>query len=190
MKVLTKDAVQLTATLLIHTNGTTTTLEVKELLREVGYKAAQQQVSDLMNEIYDEQTIELERKNSDNGRYQVYSFGPDMIDEYGIAEEEGAPAPAVTMAQAPFVSGSPILQTLVQSAIASRDPEFVHYTEDAMIKGTTDTDKWVGYSPNASEYHVYNEALSRDQVRSRYASLLNLPIQQVRACRVKNYEMA
>jgi hypothetical protein len=188
MKVLTKDAVQLAATLLIHTNGTTTTLEVKELLRGLGYRAEQQKVSDLMNETYDEQVIELERTNSDNGRYQVYSFGPEMIDEYGITEDESTVSASVTPAPS-VATGAPILQTLVAAAIASRDPEFVHYTEDAMIKGTTDTDKWVGYSPNASEFHVYNEALSRDQVRSRYASLLNIPIQQVRACRVKNYEL-
>jgi len=180
MKVLTKDTVWLAVELLIHTNQTTTTLEVKELLRKLNYRAEQKQVSDFMNELYDDLTG-LEKTNSSDGRYQIYSFDEDYI----YAEDELTASTATPS----VATGAPILQTLVQTAIASRDPEFVHYTENAMITGTTDTDKWVGYSPKATEYHVYHQDLSRDQVRSRYASLLNIPIQQVRACRVKNYEM-
>lgn len=192
MKVLTKEAVSFATLLLIHTNESTTTLEVKELLRTLDYQATQKDVSDFMNLIFDEQSLdnglslELTRKTSDNGRYQIYGFGLSMIDDYGYTTDVVLKNTSDSSTSS-VVSGVPILQTLVQTVIASRDPECIHYSENAMISNTTDTDKWVGYSPSQSEYQIYDKSLTRDQVRTRYASLLGIQIQKVRACRVKNY---
>ena len=73
MKNLTKDAVKEAAEHLIEAFGTTTTLDVKNRLRQVGFQAFQAEVSDFMDIL----TSEEQWRFNHNGRYRVYRFGPD-----------------------------------------------------------------------------------------------------------------
>jgi hypothetical protein len=51
------------------------------------------------------------------------------------------------------------------------------------------SEKWVVFHKNEKdEIHIFNEKLTRDQVRSKYASLRNVPIQDVRSKRFSNFK--
>lgn len=85
MKNLTKEAVKEAAEYLIEAFGTTTTLDVKNRLRQVGYQAFQNEVSNLMDTV----TAEERWQFNHNGRYRVYRFGPDSNDTFHKYLENG-----------------------------------------------------------------------------------------------------
>lgn len=71
MKNLTKRSVKNVFELLVEAKGETTTLEIKLQLRDLGFKATQQEVSDFMDEIYrEEDDVEF----SDNGTFRTYTI--------------------------------------------------------------------------------------------------------------------
>ena len=72
MKQLTEQAVQTMMDLLIQTNGSTTTLDVKNALRELGYFAEQSTIHEMMEAIFDD-TIGFTRDNSSTS-YYVYGW--------------------------------------------------------------------------------------------------------------------
>lgn len=85
MKTLTKEAVKGAAENLIETFGTTTTLDVKNKLRQTGFQAFQNEVSTLMDTV----TAEERWQFNHNGRYRVYRFGPDSNDTFHKYLENG-----------------------------------------------------------------------------------------------------
>ncbi|EAY30587.1 WGR domain-containing protein [Microscilla marina] len=85
MKTLTKDAVKEAAEDLIEAFGTTTTLDVKNKLRQQGFQALQAEVSTLMDEVTAEESWQFNH----NGRYRVYRFGPDSNDTFHKYLENG-----------------------------------------------------------------------------------------------------
>ena len=69
-----------------------------------------------------------------------------------------------------------------------RDPLLVFYTERHAKNSGTDADNWiVSHADGNNEYHIYDKSLTRDQVRSKYTSILKVKIQDVRASRFKNF---
>ena len=85
MKTLTQEAVKEAAEDLIEAFGTTTTLDVKNKLRQQGYQAMQADVSRLMDTV----TAEERWQFNHNGRYRVYRFGPDSNDTFHKYMESG-----------------------------------------------------------------------------------------------------
>ncbi|WP_299456943.1 WGR domain-containing protein [uncultured Microscilla sp.] len=85
MKTLTKDAVKEAAEDLIEAFGTTTTLDVKNKLRQQGFQALQAEVSTLMDAVTAEESWQFNH----NGRYRVYRFGPDSNDTFHKYLENG-----------------------------------------------------------------------------------------------------
>ena len=85
MKTLTKEAVKGAAENLIETFGSTTTLDVKNKLRQTGFQAFQNEVSTLMDAV----TAEERWQFNHNGRYRVYRFGPDSNDTFHKYLENG-----------------------------------------------------------------------------------------------------
>ncbi|HAS43304.1 MAG TPA: hypothetical protein DCS93_22685 [Microscillaceae bacterium] len=85
MKNLTKNAVKEAAEHLIEAFGTTTTLDVKNRLRQQGFQALQAEVSNLMDTLTDEEQWRFNH----NGRYRVYRFGPDSNDTFHKYLEQG-----------------------------------------------------------------------------------------------------
>ena len=71
-------AVKQAAETLITTFGTTTTLDVKNKLRQQGFQAFQAEVSNLLDEV----TAEEQWQFNHNGRYRIYRFGPDSNDTF------------------------------------------------------------------------------------------------------------
>lgn len=65
---------------LLKKNGSTTTLEVKDTLREVfpDYKWYQNEISEFMDELFENQTI-LDLTYSDNGTYRTYYVEPIIV---------------------------------------------------------------------------------------------------------------
>lgn len=172
MKNLTSYAVELAMNLLIHTNGQTSTLEVKNLLRDQGYFAKQEDVSVAMRETVlinpDQYLVEP------NGTYIDYSFDMDgdLYFNYGYAKSDDDTDTTNSKA----------------TSIVNRDPLRIHYFESSVDDGIDGAMNWcVFHKDMDSEFHIYDESLTRDQIRSKYASLLNVPIQDVRAKRVKNF---
>jgi len=178
LKNLTSYAVETAMNLLIHTNGMTSTLEVKNLLRDQGYFATQDFVSIAMRE-----TV---LKNPDtyipesNGSYIEYSFDEDgdLYFNYGIATTRDDTDDSDDDSNTVNVAGQ----------IVNRDPIRIHYFESAIDDGVDGANNWcVFHKDMSTEFHIYNESLTRDQIRSKYASLVNVPIQDVRAKRVINF---
>ena len=74
MTPLTKAAVRQAAEMLMDQHTETTTLEVKNQLRQQGYKAVQREVSALMDELCAEANWEFEF----NGRNRIYRRKKDL----------------------------------------------------------------------------------------------------------------
>ena len=229
MKNLTNLAVLTVMDLLIHTNGQTTTLEIKNQLRDLGYLANQDKVHEMVEAIYDaddEDDYKYDR-NVVNSKYNVYSFSQTFIDanpEFSSDDKKtatvtGTPVftnnnagvntvtnnqshvvPLVknafmtknTAVTAPSVlsngpaNGTP-LKTKTNTG-NSRDPIFIFYTENHARKSGTDSDNWIVYhKAGNNEIQIFDKSLTRDQVRSRYASILKTKIQDVRSCKFSNY---
>lgn len=85
MKTLTQEAVKEAAEDLIEAFGTTTTLDVKNKLRQQGFQAMQADVSRLMDIV----TAEEKWQFNHNGRYRVYRFGLDSNDTFHKYMENG-----------------------------------------------------------------------------------------------------
>lgn len=85
MKNLTKDAVKEAAEHLMEAFGTTTTLDVKNRLRQLSFQAFQAEVSNFMETL----TNEEQWRFNHNGRYRVYRFGPDSSDSFHKYLESG-----------------------------------------------------------------------------------------------------
>jgi predicted DNA-binding WGR domain protein len=78
MLYLDKNAVLLASEELMDKYGSTTTLDVKNLLRGRNYNATQSEVSNFMNEL----AVKENWKYSQRGNYRVYSFGQDTFETY------------------------------------------------------------------------------------------------------------
>lgn len=71
---LTYDAVKDAAFELMKANGTTSTLEVKELLRTKNYEATQAEVSKLMKEVAREESLDFNAASANGNNHIVYSI--------------------------------------------------------------------------------------------------------------------
>ena len=124
LKQLSKDVVNTVSEFLILTFGKTTTLDIKNNLRKLGFEATQKAVSDLMDEIvtrwdkdYDYAVngapVKLTYENtSSNGRFRVYSFA--TVGSKAVA------APAVAAVKAAPVAKAPVATT---AAASIKDPK-------------------------------------------------------------------
>lgn len=216
MKNLTLSAVEWCMDLLIHTNGQTTTLEVKNELRNIGYYAEQAEVSKLMRQLSEAKVGEPEIYNIENtGNFNTYSFTSHMTDVVANATDVCTPAmdeededeneyianddnidfskyvmtDDVMTSTAPVSPASPIISNIMNTIKTSREPQYIFYTEKHARDSKLNINTWMVFDASGSsvEIHAYDENLTRDQVRSRYASLMHLKIQNVRAKRLYNY---
>lgn len=195
MKNLTTLSVYTVLDLLIHTNGSTTTLDVKNTLRDLGYFAEQNKVKEIIDALFENNDNYI-RDNS-NTNYYVYSwttahelviggYTTDYVEDTTDTNDvtNSTQTSALSNSNNQFnaiVNGSPIV---------TREPEHIYYVE-THAKNHTDKfgDTWVVYHTDGNnEIHMYNETLTRDQVRSKYASLLNVKIQDVRSKRLTNFK--
>jgi hypothetical protein len=229
MKNLTNLAVLTVMDLLIHTNGQTTTLEIKTQLRDLGYLANQDKVHEMVEAIYDADDDYKYDRSVVNQKYNVYSFSDTFLDanpeflsddkKTATATVTGTPmfantgvgvntltnnqshvVPQVkdafmtknsTVTAPSQLSNGPAVGTPLKTKNNtgnSRDPLFIFYTENHARKSGTDADNWIVYhKAGNNEIQIFDKSLTRDQVRSRYASILKTKIQDVRSCKFSNY---
>lgn len=245
MKKLTTFAVETVLDLLIHTNGQTSTLEVKNKLRDLGYFAEQNNVRKMVEDIFTINAFE-DKYVCQTGSYKTYKFSDDFIadnDQYEYAEDvdnatlikagmtvsQNAAGPVGQNGNAagPVINGSnaagPVVNTTLKdfhnsqrgignsnvtvnttgnvgtpsnpgaklqvTSTVSRDPLYIFYTENHAKKSGVNDESWVVSHTNGNgEIQIFDGSLTRDQVRSRYTSILKVKIQDVRASRYKNYK--
>jgi hypothetical protein len=76
----------------------------------------------------------------------------------------------------------------VLDAADPRDPTFICYAEEHVRQLDVDKKCWVvSHTDEVKEIQVFDKSHTRDQVRSRYASILGCKIQDVRCRRLENY---
>ena len=197
MKQLSELALQSVMDLLIHVNGKTTTLEIKNELRQLGFYAEQAQVKAMVDDIFDNASPSYERSQAPGGYFE-YTFGPGRsallghatnVDDDEDEDEDdditfATPNQALKNAYANFAAN-----VNAHTGVVSRDPEKIYYLESHAKAHNGQNDQWVVFNANRnSEFHVYNSALTRDNVRSKYASLLSCKIQDVRAKRLVHFK--
>jgi len=108
MKKLTNLAVVSVMDLLIHTNGQTTTLEIKNQLRELDYQASQNDVHRIVESIFDSDTDDKYERDAINSQYNVYKFTEEFI-----ADNDEFAAPAIV--QDATLTGTPAFTQKKQS---------------------------------------------------------------------------
>ncbi len=159
---LTPNSVKFAALLLLDANESVTTLQVKDLLRELGYYATQEDVSIYMNNTASELPLDF----TVNGSYRVYTL----------------PTPSSVMD-----TQTNVPKTTQQSPISAT----ISYTrrDGRVIIGsysplTAEVGCWV-VSSNATKPAYFDGSISRDDVRQAYAKSVGVDFQQVRASRFK-----
>lgn len=245
MKKLTTFAVETVLDLLIHTNGQTSTLEVKNKLRDLGYFAEQNNVRKMVEDIFTSGVAHEDKYVCETASYKTYKFADDFIadnDQFEYAEDVDnavlikagmttSQNAAGTVGQngnaaGPVVNGSNVAgqvkstlkdfhnsqrgvgnsnatinttgnvgtpanpgAKLQVTGAVSRDPLYIFYTENHAKKSGVKDESWVVTHTNGNgEIQIFDGSLTRDQVRSRYTSILKVKIQDVRASRYKNYK--
>ena len=164
MEKLTMDVVIATVWEQISQNEQTTTLDVKRRLREEGYFATQAEVSSMMREIL-ENDIELTAVS--NGKYLIYQFDFNSYDDSDESIDD-------------------TFYLFDENDNLNREPiQITGSNIDELIFEETDPE-WIVFDKNRRRYHKYHKDLTRDNVRSRFASIEGIPIQDVRARRCKN----
>lgn len=162
MKKITLFYVQTVMDNLIITNGQTTTLDVKNSLRNMDFFAEQAQVKEFMDCIYD--TDVNKYKRTQTGQFFTYSF----IEEAEEIDDDDDD----------------------DDVTIDRDPLQIFYTKTQLKNNLShiNDNSWVVFNTNGNcEYHIYHADLTRDNVRSKYAMLNNVKIQDVRSKRYSNF---
>jgi hypothetical protein len=118
------------------------------------------------------ETKEIDDKTLDEINSTI-TFNPNLQSKNDSALVQSMTGKKVVSKSFDTTSEKPLPELIFQSVISAIDyPE-----KDRLI---------VFHKDMESEFHVYNESLNSDKVRSRYASLLKVPIQDVRARKVRN----
>lgn len=163
-KSLTLASIKHATLLLIEANEKTTTLEVKGVLRDLGYEANQMDVSDLMSQAADELPLEFDN----NGQFRTYRL----------------PTPASVIAAAtPVNPSSPVVSSAPANNIVSytkRNGTVLVGTRSSLAAKTND---WkVETASNGALY--FDGGLTRDEVRQAYAGINGVDFHNTRSSRV------
>ncbi len=187
-KTLTITETKIVFDFLILKKGETTSLDVKKKLRKMDFFAIQSDVSRFLNTLTDGNS---DYSIGDNGEYKTYSFQVNEIEEQDDSveiDEEDDADDAQDMKDWESASLADYDDNLVVNFIPTKvEAEFIFYVA-SMVKGNFNDTDWVVFNANGNcEYHIFNGDISRDRVRSKYASTNNVKIQEVRAKRFSRF---
>lgn len=157
---------------LINEKGSTTTLEIKNSLRDKGFTVFQSDVSSWMEEIASKETLAY----TFNGQYRTYTQATvSNVQAQAQPSQQGA-------LQSPGQGGGRVKVFLTP----------LHTSANTMNK--TDVlaqfgqDDWVVYDRyNSHPLYIYAAAETRDHIRTHYSRTHKMKIQDVRACALKNF---
>ncbi len=175
---LTQSEIQAAAILLIAKNGKTTSLEVKNFLRDANFEVYQTEVSNAL--IAFQSANDQNIDTVDNGTYRTYV--------------KNVPAQPASTNSAP-ATASPALGLAVQNQSTGRVKVFItpicsnaNGLSHSQLASQYDQYDYVVFSANTrTPIAVYSKDETRDHVRTHYARINNVSMQDVRAKRVANF---
>jgi hypothetical protein len=181
MKKLTLEDVELAVWFLIKRDEETTTLDVKRLLREQDFFATQAEVSYFMKEL---ENISDELCSESNGQYLIYKFDFDSYNELSDECEDDEDDTQGYDVDDTFhldVELKSIRKDKVQPIYSTSNYENIPFKQE--------DNEWIVFDKYNNTFHKYESTLTRDTVRSRFASIEKIKIQDVRARRTRNMEL-
>ncbi|MCK9576368.1 MAG: hypothetical protein M0R51_10645, partial [Clostridia bacterium] len=176
-KTLTKADVFDVASDLIETNGSTTTLDIKNELRVRGFFAKQADVSDLMIQVCAEENYSF----SYNGVHRVYT------DSKGQSVAQPTTANQSTTQSLRAAAGQPSnANQIVPASVATGRS---HTTRSGKVivsfanANLVTTGSWKAYSVTSQTVYWFPSTYTRDDVRIAYRAFTGIHLHDVRACR-------
>jgi hypothetical protein len=201
MKKINLNSVMSAFMLLVCTNKKTTTLEIKNLLRLIGYNATQKEVSYLLNQIY-EYLFLLDGSKTivrvDLGNYNEYTVSDDLIAMFEKETKTSYYADdyvSTTTTADPLVAtlddvNDSILQNIINDVIDSKIATPKNFENSRNIdKSLYSQNDWVVFDTNSEKlFAIYDEKNSRDQVRYNFSKTAGISKDDVRSKKVKNFK--
>lgn len=193
LKTLTLLAVQSAMDLLIHSKSKTSTLDVKLLLRDMGFEANQTDVSNFIGDIFSDianvDKYKRELVGDPGKKYHEYSLAlVDTNDSTTTSTDDngtGGTKHDVTTGPNVTITGQPSADS---SKPVKEMPKF--YIEKDKLQSAVDQYKhkndWIvnkAEMDDNDKFAIFDEKLTRDKVRSRFATLNGIKINAVRARR-------
>lgn len=169
-KTISLASVKYAALLLIEANDQVTTLEIKGMLRDLGYFATQDNVSALMMQAADE----LPLAYSDNGQFRSYTL-PTPSAVVGSDDDDYVADPS-TATITNTVSQSPRNSAITYTR---RDGRVIVGSYSELTASDND---WVVSATNHSDAY-FDGALTRDEVRQAYSSAVGVDFHNTRSSR-------
>lgn len=163
MKTISLTAVKLAALLNIELNGYTTSLDVKNLLREQDVFATQDQVSDLLKQAADELPLDT----VSNGVYNTYRLPDPAV----VASDDSIPS--ATTINAPKQSFT--YTTQLGLDVIGHNNVLQLNDRDWIVT--------VAHSGSDTDNLYFDSRFTRDQVRQAYAHIKDVKFHDVRARR-------
>lgn len=168
-KTISLASVKYAALLLIEANDQVTTLEIKGMLRDLGYFATQDNVSTLMIQAADE----LPLAYTDNGQFRSYTL----------------PTPSAVVGSDDDDIVDPSTATVTNTVSQSPRNSAITYTrrDGRVIVGsyselTASDNDWVVSATNQSDAY-FDGTLTRDEVRQAYSSAVGVDFHNTRSSR-------
>lgn len=172
-KTLTKADVFDVASDLIEANGSTTTLDIKKECRDRGFFALQADVSDLMQQVCNEENWNF----SYNGVHRVYTNKPAPA-QTSVTASSGLRAAA---AKTRPVQSTPVTTATGPSHTTRSGRVITSYQDKSEAK----SGDWKAYSVIDGAELYFPGVYTRDDVRLAYKALLKIDvIADTRACRI------
>lgn len=178
-KTLTKDAVRDVARELLEANDKTTTLEIKEELRDLGYEAVQADVSAFMDEIHPEEGWSF----STNGVYREYA--EDSVSassgNLGYSTSGGSMRP-IQHPPTPTKSTTPKIGAYGNPHSTSTYHQMRDGRKIETVSAAT-ADDWKVTSTDKPTVLYFGALYTRDEVRNAYSCMNKVAIQSTRTIR-------
>ena len=188
MKTLSQSEIQAAAILLIARDGQTTSLDVKNFLRSQNFQIRQYEVSQALIEFQDSNSSNVEV--IDNGSYRIYRHAqpvvsvPESSMGMGLTNSQPVQLPVIAT---PAPSTNTQSSGRVKVFITPKNNN-VNQFSAAQLAANFDKNDFVVFSATSqTPVAVYDANETRDHVRTHYARLNNVAMQDVRAKRVVNY---
>jgi len=180
MKNLTLDAVKDVTLDLISKNGKTSSLDVKNELRNQGYFATQSTVSDFMNDLYTSREVDY----TVNGRYREYTYVSVAAPSVSSVQSNLGGLSLSSLSPSSPTSPSATHTKVKTPKVKSPKGQWrnlVALDDDDVVKG----DWYVFDKDTPTSGNNYTGKASRNSVRYCFAQDCGFPYVDTRATRVK-----
>ena len=170
MKQLTQNIVKLTLDLMLSSNGTTTTLDVKKHLKLLDYNSKQREIHDFIEEIYEEYSNDYSRILINNHYYEyslvVSQNIANILDATTILKTEELKVTAI-------IPTGNLMKIDAKSLLSNVQPKFeLPATQLDIVKLYPNKNDWAVHK-SGEIILIFDGSLSSDKVRSRYVTIVD-----------------